>query len=63
MDNDCNKNNDLEIFHACGWRPCNVNRRTFWPTRLKTVEEREVWWKWLDGLMDSLKDKQLAEKN
>ena len=63
MDNDCNKQNDLEILHACGWRPCNVNRRSFWPTRLKTIEERELWWKWLDGLMDTLQEKQLAEKN
>lgn len=41
--------------HACGWRVCDKGKRTFWPTRLKTMEEREVWWAWLDSKVAMLK--------
>jgi hypothetical protein len=36
--------------HACGWRRI----RTFWPTRLKTQEEREAWWLWLEERVSTL---------
>lgn len=57
--------NGFDVFwrpHACGWRVCDKGRRTFWPTRLKTIEEREEWWKWLDSLVETLKPA-LTEKN
>jgi hypothetical protein len=37
--------------HVCGWRTCVEGRRDFWPSRLKTQEEREEWFKWLDSIM------------
>ena len=40
--------------HVCGWRTCVEGRRDFWPSRLKTKEEREEWFKWLDGIMGPL---------
>jgi len=48
---------------VCGWRtimPDNgINApklgRTFWPTRLTTLEEREVWWSEMDTLLRTLK--------
>lgn len=48
---------------VCGWRtmmPDNgINApkpgRTFWPTRLTTLEEREVWWSEMDALLRTLK--------
>ena len=48
---------------VCGWRtmmPDNgigafKNGRTFWPTRLTTPEQKEVWWSEMDALLNSLK--------
>ena len=40
--------------HACGWRVCDPNRRTFWPTRLKTPMEKEAWWRWFDEQLNGL---------
>ena len=40
--------------HACGWRPCDTSRRTFWPTRCKTPLEKEAWWAWFDSQLESL---------
>lgn len=37
--------------HCCGWRRI----RTFWPTRLKTQEEREAWWLWLEERVSTLR--------
>ena len=37
--------------HVCGWRTCVEGRRAFWPSRLKTQEEREEWFKWLDSIL------------
>jgi hypothetical protein len=36
--------------HCCGWRRI----RTFWPTLLKTQEEREAWWLWLEERVSTL---------
>jgi len=40
--------------HVCGWRTCAEGRRDFWPSRLKTQEEREEWFKWFDGIMEPI---------
>ena len=40
--------------HACGWRVCDPERRTFWPTRCKTQRDKEVWWAWFDKQLDTL---------
>ena len=40
--------------HCCGWRVCSPTRRSFWPTRLTTQEEKEKWWVWFDRQLDSL---------
>ena len=48
---------------VCGWRtmmPDNgigapKNERTFWPTRLTTLEQKELWWSEMDALLNSLK--------
>jgi hypothetical protein len=40
--------------HACGWRPCDPSRRSFWPTRCKTPLEKEAWWAWFDEQLESL---------
>lgn len=48
---------DPEKEHICGWRPCSVERRNFWPTRLG-VEAREAWWLRLVEHLDSLKSPQ-----
>lgn len=47
--------------HVCGWRTCVEGRRDFWPSRLKTQEEREEWFKWLDGILEPI-DFPTAEK-
>jgi hypothetical protein len=39
-----------DVEHCCGWRRI----RTFWPTRLKSQEEREAWWLWLEKLVSTL---------
>lgn len=39
-----------DLQHCCGWRRI----RTFWPTRLKTQEEREAWWTWLEERASTL---------
>jgi len=41
--------------HVCGWRACEEGRRTFWPTRLTTQEEKEAWWANLDAMVATLK--------
>jgi hypothetical protein len=46
MDNESHEGDD----HCCGWRRI----RTFWPTRLKTQEEREAWWVWLEERASTL---------
>jgi hypothetical protein len=48
---------DPEKEHVCGWRPCSVERRNFWPTRLG-VEAREAWWLRLVDHLNSLKSQQ-----
>jgi len=48
---------------VCGWRtmmPDNgvgayKNERTFWPTRLTTLQQKELWWSEMDTLLNSLK--------
>ena len=40
--------------HACGWRKCDPNCRTFWPTRLKLPMEKEAWWRWFDEQLNGL---------
>ena len=39
--------------HACGWRLCHPQRRTFWPTRLKE-DEKAAWWEWVDAQVEYL---------
>ena len=39
--------------HACGWRACHPQRRTFWPTRLKE-DEKAAWWQWMDEQVEYL---------
>lgn len=48
---------DPEKEHICGWRPCSVERRNFWPTRLG-VEAREAWWLRLVDHLDTLKSQE-----
>jgi len=43
------------VDYVFGWRACENGKRTFWPTRLKTQEEREAWWTWLDSHVTTLK--------
>lgn len=40
--------------HACGWRVCDPERRTFWPTCCKSKREKEMWWAWFDKQLDAL---------
>jgi hypothetical protein len=40
--------------HACGWRVCDPERRTFWPTRCRGQGDKQVWWAWFDRQLDSL---------
>ena len=45
--------------HACGWRRCHAEKRTFWPSRLTTEAEKTTWWEWLDGRVAFLKEQKL----
>jgi hypothetical protein len=40
--------------HFCGWRKCDPEIRTFWPTRCTTPMDREAWWRWFDEQLASL---------
>jgi hypothetical protein len=40
--------------HACGWRVCDPERRTFWPTRCSSLKEKQMWWAWFDKQLDTL---------
>jgi len=47
--------------HVCGWRACYPSKRTFWPTRCKTQEDKATWWIWLDERVAYL-EAQLQQK-
>jgi len=49
------RNSSKNCCDVCGWRTMMPDKRTFWPTRLTTPEEREVWWLEMDALLASLK--------
>jgi hypothetical protein len=46
---------DDTLKHCCGWRRFGPGNRTFWPTRLTTEEEKELWWAEFDALAATLK--------